>query len=120
MRVNSSAVILANVDPTTNQTGTAQRCDTAFACSMIVVPTGTPGTGTVKLQVHNGPPSVAPASNDAGWVDLPNGSVTLSTTTTLIVPFTNICHNWIRAVYTKAGSPSTGSITATLVTPRGW
>jgi hypothetical protein len=120
MRVNVSTVGLANVDPTTNQTGSAIRCATSFAVSMVVVPTGTPGTGTVKLQVHNGPSVAAPATGDAGWIDLPSASVTLSGTTTLLVAFTNICHNWIRVVYTKAGSPSTGSITATLILPNHW
>lgn len=114
MRVANSFVIFSSADPTTNSNGSAFLINTAFACSMQVVATGTPGTGTVKLQVSNDP------ANPTNWVDVTSGSVTLSGTTVLMVQVSNLCNMYIRAVYTKAGSPSTGSITATLVASRNW
>ncbi len=82
-----------------------------IAVSAMVISTGTI-TGSVKLQASNDiPPAEGNPSQfvPTNWVDISGASVTLTAGTVQLIPKTETCYRWVRAVATKTGG--TGTIT---------
>ncbi len=86
--------------------GPAIKVDQCFAVSVQAISTGTP-TGTVKLQASNDP-NPAPASTSTftptNWSDISGATVNVTTTGAVLIPKTDLCYNFIRAVYTDTAA----------------
>jgi hypothetical protein len=75
-----------------------------------VVATGTIA-GAVKLQYSNDP--VQSPAVPTNWSDIPSATVTLTGTAGVFsIPKTDLCYNWVQAVFTASGGA--GTVTATL------
>lgn len=72
--------------------------------SVQVVTTGT-STGTLKLQFSNDitNPSIPPAA-PANWIDIPSATVTIAAAGAVGIPITNVCYEFIRAVFTHTNA----------------
>lgn len=76
-----------------------------FSCSAQVSTTGAGAAGTLRLQAsndiagmdgHPGPPT--------NWSDIPSASVVASGAGAFLIPKTDLCYQWIRAIYTNTGT----------------
>lgn len=80
-----------------------------FQISAQIAATGA-GAGTLQLQASNDD-SEAADFVPTNWSNIPNTSVTVSGAGAYLIPNTEICYQWIRAVYTNSG---TGTISVVL------
>lgn len=100
--------LLNAVDASVNQNTAAVPSELLFTVSAQAVVTGS-STGALKLQGSND--IVTPlAPTPTHWTDITNATVTIGAAGTFMVQKTDICYQWIRAVYTK-NNGSAGTIT---------
>jgi hypothetical protein len=87
-------------------------------CSVIVKTTADAGlTGNVHLEASNDVSTGFPAAvfSPSTWVAITNATVNVTGGGVFIIPTTDICYQFIRAVFTRTGG-STGTVTATVNT----
>lgn len=102
------ATTLTSIDAATGTVnGFELNANQGFACSLQAIGTGTLA-GTLKLQYSNDPSELkSPAPTN--WTD--SGlTVALTAGSIVIIPKTDICYNWVRAVFTASGGA--GTVTA--------
>lgn len=80
-----------------------------YSASVQGVSTGSATTGTLKLQGSNDmPASGAPYPTNGftptNWTDIASATVNFSGATTGLVPVTNICHQFLRVVFTPTAA----------------
>jgi len=84
-----------------------------YGISVLAVQGDTTAAGTVKLQASND--YVAGANTGSfsptNWVDVANTSQTVASGATVLIPYTQICYQWVRVVWTET-TPGTSTITA--------
>jgi hypothetical protein len=99
-------------DASVNQIGNAIPSPQIFYCSVQVVSIGA-STGSVKLQFSNDVPNqgVQPAN----WIDIPGATISVPSASVVGIPKTELCYNFIRAVYTK-NNGSAGSVSVSVQT----
>jgi hypothetical protein len=105
---NANKQVLSAVTTTAN--GTAIPTYLVYGASCQAVATGTIA-GTLKLQVSNDPASgnVTPTN----WTDLSGATVPITGTAgTFLIPYQQLCYQWVRAVFTASGG--TGTLTANM------
>ena len=117
MRSNVSSNLSA-ADASVNQAGSAIPIQQVYAVSAQIVTTGT-STGSLQLQVSNDLASACTTDSNgnlvpANWANL-GSAVTISAAGVLAVAKTDVCHQFLRAVYTKNNGAS-GLITVNLNT----
>lgn len=88
-----------------------------YSASVQVVSTGSASAGTCVLQGSNDLPTYGspyPTNNftPTNWTNIANATTTISGASTFLIPVTNICHQFLRVVYT---STATGVQTVTTV-----
>lgn len=104
---------LAAADASIDNNGTAIPAENLFSCSVQAVITGT-STGTLKLQFSNDiVDPINPPQAPAHWSDIPSASVSVSGAGTVLIAKTDLCYQFIRAVYSKNNGAS-GSITVNI------
>lgn len=91
-------------------TGSKVNMDDILYVSFQVVFGDASAAGTLKIQASNDecgsgnqPSSFVPTN----WSDLSGVSVTATAGGVLLIPKTDVCYRWIRAVYTSTGAGST-------------
>ena len=69
--------------------------------------------GTVKLQASNDYIAGANVGSfvPTNWIDIPNTSQTVTAGSAIIIPYLQICYQWVRVVWTET-TPGTSTITA--------
>lgn len=72
---------------------------------------GSDDAGTLKLQASNDPYNAnnmaAPANfQPTNWVDIPNATATIASSTSALITVANCSYRWIRAVWTRSGGSS--------------
>lgn len=75
-----------------------------------VITTGTSPTFTVKLQASNDnypPGTMASDFTPTNWTDIPNTTVSVSATGSMLIPKTEICYRWVRAAVTFTSGTGT-------------
>lgn len=77
-----------------------------FACSVQAVATGASVAGTVKIQASNDVPQAANAV-PTDWNDIASATVSISGPGAFLIPYTDLCYQFIRIVYTNSGSGGT-------------
>jgi hypothetical protein len=82
-----------------------------YSASVQAVVTGSASAGAVKLQGSNDAPydmnSALPRSSPwvpTNWTDIASATATISGPGTLLIPVTNICHQWLRVVTTQTAA----------------
>lgn len=100
-----SDVVLNGVDASTNQTSGSIKASLTVLASVQAVVSGT-AVGTLKLQASND------ITNATNWSDVPSASVAISGAGTYLIPKTELCHSFIRVVYTSTSG--VGTLSATL------
>jgi hypothetical protein len=73
-----------------------------FSCSAQITTTGA-AAGTLKIQASNDYVVQANAV-PVNWSDIPSASVAVSGAGSYLIPFTNLCYEHVRLVYTNTGS----------------
>lgn len=106
---------LNSADASVDHSGGAIPCQNMYRFSATCVMTGS-STGAVKIQVSNDVVNpTEPMGTPANWVDLPSASSTISGAGTTLIASTEICYQYIRAVYTH-NNGSAGTITVNIKT----
>ena len=106
-----NAPIIQSAVNTSSQNLPAIYAAQLYGVSVLAVQGDASADGTVKLQASN---DFAPAANLQGafsptnWIDVPNTSQSVSSGASVLIPFTQICYQWIRVVWTySSGASST-------------
>lgn len=106
-----NAPIIQSAVNTSSQNLPAIYAAQLFGVSVLAIQGDGAAAGTVKLQASN---DLGPAANLQGgfvpshWVDIPNTSQSVTSGGAVLVPYTQICYQWIRVVWTySSGASST-------------
>ena len=104
---NKKAIDAAATYSTTNSA--AIDAGNVYSASVQGVTTGSATTGTMKLQGSNDMPSSGSPYPTNGftptnWTDIASATVNFSGATTGLIPVTNICHQFLRVVYTPTSA----------------
>lgn len=118
MRILQETIISAG-DIAGNPVPTSAAIDASsiYSVSTQCVTVGSSPTGTLKLQCSNDKVNAANLALDTvptNWSDIPNASVAVSAAGVTLIPKTDICYQWIRAIWTQTSG--TGTITVNLKT----
>lgn len=101
--------IISSGDASGNLISIALDSSYLFATSAQAVATGSP-VGVLKLQFSNDHAFASPNNQTpTNWSDIPNATVSISAAGVFAIPRTELCYQWIRAVYTFTSG--TGAIT---------
>ena len=115
MRINVTQNLSA-ADASQNETGVAIPINQVFSISAQVIVTGS-STGSLQLQVSNDPQQGLQVDSKGNFI--PNNwsnlgsAVTVTTAGVQLVPQTQVCYSWLRAVWTK-NNGSAGTITVNI------
>jgi len=109
MRQSNYNIIPAQV--AANVTSTALATVNTFYVSAQIIATG-PIVGALKLQASNDNPSNPNQSPASNWSDIPSATVSVSAAGVFLIPKTDLCYRWIRAVYTHTSG--TGTVTVNI------
>jgi len=104
---NKKAIDAAATYSTTNSS--AIDSGNVYSASVQVVTTGSSTAGTCKLQGSNdmptyGSPYPTNGFTPTNWTDIASATANVSGATTALLPVTNICHQFLRVVYTPTGA----------------
>ncbi len=99
-------VIITTRSGASGVTSAAVLAENLFAISAVAIASSTEA-GTLKIQASNDNPLGSAAITN--WVDIPSATVTVTAGSTVTIPKTEICYQWVRFVYTHSGG--TGNIT---------
>lgn len=94
---------------------TSGPCDVSQLSSFSLqsISTGT-ATGTIQVQVSNDPPANGdPGITPSNWTNLAGATIAVTAASTLLLPRTASCYNWLRLTFTT--SAGAGFLTANLV-----
>lgn len=79
-----------------------------LSCSVQANGTGAGAAGTMKLQASNDPDSIAGNAQPSNWTDIPSATATIAGATSVMIPKTDLCYEWVRVVYTNTGTGTVG------------
>lgn len=71
-------------------------------CSVQIAATGS-ASGTLQLQASNDD-SEAANFTPTNWSNIPNAGITVTGSGAYLIPFTSVCYQWLRVVYTNTGT----------------
>jgi len=107
---NILALNAVAVSGTTAYASAAIECQQLLALSAQCVSTST-ATGVLKFQFSNDPKTNLATNNvPTNWIDIPSATVNVTAASTVGIPKTEICYEWVRVVYTNATNSGTVTV----------
>lgn len=112
MALKQLPVTVISASGAVDQTSLGIDSPNLFYVSAQVVTSGT-ATGTLKLQFSNDVNAQNPLSQPTNWTDIPSATVTVASAGAAGIPKTDLCYQWVRAVWTHANA-GTGTVIVNL------
>lgn len=105
---NVNCIAISAVD-TASVNGSAIDANQLLSASFQSVFGDATAAGTVKIQASNDINNTSYNNNftPTNWSDIPLATSTIASGVGPIILITNVCYQWIRAVYTRSGGGST-------------
>lgn len=106
MRFLNDPIIIAGA-------GNAIQASNSIDCSFVInasvqVVTGAGATGTIKLQASNDAPAPynlqSSITTPTNWTDIASATASVTAGSTALIPKTDICYQWLRAVFTPTSA----------------
>ena len=109
-----NAPIIQSASNATSQNLPAIYAAQLFAISVLAIQGDSSAGGTVKLQASNdfsNSANLQGGFTPVNWIDIPNTSQSVTSGGAVLIPYTQICYQWVRVVWTKSDA-GTSTITA--------